>query len=98
MSGEQTKGQILQKTKLKSTVGKEEADAKIQNHMKKHELLDHSAERANLFPSEILGNTKINYDEHANRLHYFCLLIQDWGRVASLYPDLSTNHFPSMDV
>ena len=65
------------KSKLNSTLGKEVVELKTQNHITKHELLDQSTARANLFPSEILGNTKTACDEHTNSRHRFFLLTRD---------------------
>ena len=76
-------GQRVDLKKHNSTLGKKETDTKIQNCITKHELLDYLAERANLFQSEVLRNTKRNYGKHMNVPYKFCLLIQDW--VALLY-------------
>ena len=90
------KGRSFKKPK-KISLGKEETNTLIQNCITKHELLDQSVETADLFPSEMLGNARINYDKHVNDLHQFCLLIQDWGNTILLSLAFSTKHFPSMD-
>ena len=80
----------------KITLGKEETDIMIQNHITKHEFQDQSVVRVNLFQSEMLGNTKRNRDKYVNELHNFCLLTQDWGSIILFSLAFNTQNFLSM--
>ena len=65
----------------------------IQNHMTKHELLDQSVARANLFLSDVLGNTRRNHVKHVNGMHKFFLIMQHWGSVILFSSALARSTF-----